>query len=278
MVWYLLKNFPQFVVIHTVKCFGLVNKAEVDVFLELSCVFNDPMDVVNLAGLSIWSLCHFEHHSCGKRGTSKILIPSPLLPALSCLFLSEESEAECGSADLGPLLICIPVGLGFSGQMGLWKLQAHAEFLLSWGGLGILPEGLFLSWTLPSALVYSVSGRGNRPWDKVFFEKHLREVGETGSGRGRGESPTGVCSQAWSLRVLSLSHVQRWRPAGPALISHVWPLTPRRADLLEVSRSQRARGSFNSSRSEGALCSRPTAGCAPTTLESQSFSGDCGSL
>ena len=50
MVWYshLLKNFPQFVVIHTVKDFGVVNKAEVDVFLELSCLFNDPMDVGNL--------------------------------------------------------------------------------------------------------------------------------------------------------------------------------------------------------------------------------------
>ena len=83
-------------------------------------------------------------------------------------------------------------------------------------------------------------------------------------------------SQAWSLKVFS--HVQRWRPVGPALISHVWPLTPRRADLLEVSRSQRARSSFNSSRSEGALCSRPTAGYTPTTLESQFFSGDCGSL
>ena len=50
MVWYshLLKNFPQFVVIHTVKGFGIVNKAEVDVFLELSCFFDDPMDVGNL--------------------------------------------------------------------------------------------------------------------------------------------------------------------------------------------------------------------------------------
>ena len=50
VVWYshLLKNFSQFVVIHTVKGFGIVNKAEVDVFLELSCFFNDPMDVVNL--------------------------------------------------------------------------------------------------------------------------------------------------------------------------------------------------------------------------------------
>ena len=50
MVWYshLLKNFIQFTVIHTVKGFGIVNKAEVDVFLELSCLFNDPVDVGNL--------------------------------------------------------------------------------------------------------------------------------------------------------------------------------------------------------------------------------------
>ena len=47
MIWYshLLKNFPQFVVIHTVKCFSIVNEPEVDVFLELSCFFDDPTDV-----------------------------------------------------------------------------------------------------------------------------------------------------------------------------------------------------------------------------------------
>ena len=47
MVWYshVFQNFPQFVVIHTVKGFGIVNKAEVDVFLELSCFFNDSVDV-----------------------------------------------------------------------------------------------------------------------------------------------------------------------------------------------------------------------------------------
>ena len=45
---HLLKNFPQFVVIQTVKGFGVVNKAEVDVFLELFCFFNDPTDVGNL--------------------------------------------------------------------------------------------------------------------------------------------------------------------------------------------------------------------------------------
>ena len=54
MVWYshLFKNFPQFVVIHTVKGFGIFNKAEVDVFLELSCFFNDPVDVGNLISSS----------------------------------------------------------------------------------------------------------------------------------------------------------------------------------------------------------------------------------
>ena len=50
MVWYshLFKNFPQFVVLHIVKGFDVVNKAEVDVFLELSCFFDDPADVGNL--------------------------------------------------------------------------------------------------------------------------------------------------------------------------------------------------------------------------------------
>ena len=50
VAWYshLLKNFPQFIVIHTVKVFGIVNKPEVDVFLELSCFSYDPTDVGNL--------------------------------------------------------------------------------------------------------------------------------------------------------------------------------------------------------------------------------------
>ena len=54
MVWYshLLKNFPQFPVTHTVKGFVIVYKAEVDVFLELSCIFDDPLDVGNLISLS----------------------------------------------------------------------------------------------------------------------------------------------------------------------------------------------------------------------------------
>ena len=50
MVWYsyLSQNIPQFIVIHTVKGFGIVNKAEIDVFLELSCFPDDPVDVGNV--------------------------------------------------------------------------------------------------------------------------------------------------------------------------------------------------------------------------------------
>ena len=83
MVYYshCFKNFSQFVVIHTVKSFAIVNEAEVDVFLELSCFFNDPVDVCNLisgssafskSSLNIWKfmvhillkpgLENFEHY------------------------------------------------------------------------------------------------------------------------------------------------------------------------------------------------------------------------
>ena len=76
MVWYshFFKNFPEFAVIHTVKGFGVVNKAEVDDFLELSCFFNDPMDVGNLiSGSSAFSesnlnICKFTVHVLLKPG------------------------------------------------------------------------------------------------------------------------------------------------------------------------------------------------------------------
>ena len=76
MVWYshLFQNFPQFLVIHTVKDFGVVNKTEIDVFLELSCFFNDPADVGNLiSGSSAFSksslnICNFTVHILLKPG------------------------------------------------------------------------------------------------------------------------------------------------------------------------------------------------------------------
>ena len=58
MIWYShhFKNFPLFVVIHTVKSFGVVNEAEVDIFLELSCFYYDPVDIGNLiSGSSAFS-------------------------------------------------------------------------------------------------------------------------------------------------------------------------------------------------------------------------------
>ena len=117
VVWYshLLNNFPQFVVIHTVKVFGIVNKAEVDVFLGLSCFFNDQTDVDNLisgssafsksnlniwkftahillkAGLenfehyfaSVWDECNFEDipHFKGQRRSPKMALESNPIPA-----------------------------------------------------------------------------------------------------------------------------------------------------------------------------------------------------
>ena len=82
MVWYshLFKNFPQFVVIHTVKGFGIVNKAEVEVFLELSCFLYDPSDIEILisdssafskSSLKIWK---FMVHVLLKPGLSVTLL------------------------------------------------------------------------------------------------------------------------------------------------------------------------------------------------------------
>ena len=76
MVWYshLFQNFPQFIVIHTVKGFGLVSKAEIDIFLELACFFSNPADVDNLisgssafskSSLNIW---RFTVHELLKSG------------------------------------------------------------------------------------------------------------------------------------------------------------------------------------------------------------------
>ena len=65
MVWYshLFQNFPQFIVIHTVKGFGIVNKGEIDVFLKLCCFFDDPVDVGNLiSGSSAFSKICLEIH------------------------------------------------------------------------------------------------------------------------------------------------------------------------------------------------------------------------
>ena len=93
MVWYshLLKNYLQFVVIHTVKGFGILNKAEIDIFLELFSFFDDPVDVDNLISgssgfskisLNIWKF------------TAHILL-KPGLENFEHYFVSVEDECKC---------------------------------------------------------------------------------------------------------------------------------------------------------------------------------------
>ena len=107
VVWYshLLKNFPQFIVIHTVKGFGIVNKAEIDVFLEHSCFSDDPADVGNLisgssafskTSLNIWK---FMVH----------VLLKPGLENFEHYFTSVRRMQLCGSLSI--LWHCLSLGL-----------------------------------------------------------------------------------------------------------------------------------------------------------------------
>ena len=94
MVWYshLFQNFSQFIVVHTVKGFGIVNKAETDVFLELSCFFDDPVDVGNvISGSSAfsktsWNIWKFTVHVLLKPGLEFMVhvLLKPSITLLAC--------------------------------------------------------------------------------------------------------------------------------------------------------------------------------------------------
>ena len=108
MVWYahLFQNFPQYIVIYTVKGFGIVNKAEIDVSLELSCFFNDPEDVGNLisgsssfskTSLNIWK---FTVQVLLKHGLENIeLFP---LDCCYCCSVAKSCPTLCDSMDCSP--------------------------------------------------------------------------------------------------------------------------------------------------------------------------------
>ena len=107
VVWYshLFQNCPQFIVIHTVKGFGIVSKAEIDVFLELACFFDDPADLGNLisgssafskSSLNIWKF------------TVHVLL-KPALRILSITLLACEIAQLCGSLSI--LWHCLSLGL-----------------------------------------------------------------------------------------------------------------------------------------------------------------------
>ena len=93
VVWYshLFQNFPQFVVIHTVKGFGIVNKAEVDVFLELSCFFDDLTDVGNLISGS----STFSESSLNTWNFSVHVLLKPGLENFEHYFASVWDECNC---------------------------------------------------------------------------------------------------------------------------------------------------------------------------------------
>ena len=122
------KNFPQFVMIHTIKGFGIVNKAEVDIFLELSCFFNDSIGVGNLisgsfafsqSSLNIWKF------------TVHILL-KPGLENFEHYFASVWDECNC-------VVVCPFFGIAFLWDQNenwpfqvLWPLLSFPNFLAYW--------------------------------------------------------------------------------------------------------------------------------------------------
>ena len=93
MVWYslLIQHFPQFIVIHTVEGFGIVNKAEIDVFLELSCFFDDPADIGNL----ICGSSAFSKTSLNFWKISVHILLKPGLENFEHYFTSVSDECNC---------------------------------------------------------------------------------------------------------------------------------------------------------------------------------------
>ena len=140
VAWYshLFQNFPQFIVIHTVKGFGIVNKAEIDVFLELSCFFNDPADVGNLisgssafskTSLNIWK---FMVH----------VLLKPGLENFEHYFTSVWDECNCS------------VVWAFSGIAFLWDWNENGHFPVLWPLL-----------SFPNFLAYRV-----QHFDSIIFQ------------------------------------------------------------------------------------------------------------
>ena len=131
VVWYshLFKNFPQFVVIHTVKGFGAVNKAEVDVFLKLSCFFDDPTDIANL-------ISGFSAFSKSSLNMWKFSIHVPLKPCLE--------NFEHYFASMWDEWNCAVVWTSFSIAF-LWDWNENGPFQVLWPLLrfpNLLPSGV----------------------------------------------------------------------------------------------------------------------------------------
>ena len=120
VVWHshLFQNFLQFIVIHTVKGFGIVNQAEIDVFLELSCFFHDPADVGNLISGS--SSKAFSKTSLNIRKFTVHILLKPGLENFEHYFTSMWDECNC------------VVVWAFFGIVFLWDWNEHWPFLVLW--------------------------------------------------------------------------------------------------------------------------------------------------
>ena len=118
LVWYshLLKNFPQFIVSCTAKAFGIVNKAEIDLFLELSCFFNDPADVGNLISGS----SAFSKSSLNIWKFSVYILFEPHLENFEHYFVSMLNECNC-------MVVWAFFGIAF-----LWDWNENWFFLVLW--------------------------------------------------------------------------------------------------------------------------------------------------
>ena len=118
VVWYshLFQNFPQFIVIHTVKGFGIVNKAEIDVFLELSCFSHDPVDVGNLISGS----SAFSKTSLNIRKFTVHVLLKPGLENFEHYFTSVWDECKCA------------VVWAFFGIAFLWDWNENWPFPVPW--------------------------------------------------------------------------------------------------------------------------------------------------
>ena len=130
MIWYfhLLKNFPQFVLIHTVKGFGIVNKAEIDVFLELSCLCSDSADVGNL----IFGSSAFSKSSLNIWKFMVHILLEPGLENFQHYFFSMWDECNC-------VIVWTLFGIAFSQDWNenwpfpvLWPLLSFSNFLAYW--------------------------------------------------------------------------------------------------------------------------------------------------
>ena len=118
VVWYshLFQNFPQFIVIHTVKGLGIVNKAEIDIFLELSCFFHDPADIGNLISRS----SAFSKTSLNIRKFTVHILLKPGLENFEHYFTNVWDECNCA------------VVWAFFGIAFLWDWNENWPFPILW--------------------------------------------------------------------------------------------------------------------------------------------------